>query len=63
MGKFKVKRLFGKSRRRSEDNIKIHFKGTEEAVLKWINLARDRDNWRNIWSTVMHFRHFVEFFV
>lgn len=40
MGKFKVKRLFGKSRPRWEDNIKIHFKGIEEEVFNWINLAR-----------------------
>jgi len=62
MGKFKFKGPFGKSRRRIDDNINIHLKGIEREVLNWINLAKDRDDWQNLWSTIMHFRHFVEIF-
>jgi hypothetical protein len=53
--KFEVMRQLGKNTIRGEDNVKMGLGiGWEET--EWFNLARDRDNWRTVVSTVMNLR-------
>jgi hypothetical protein len=47
------KRLFGKPRRRLEENIKTIFKKWERGM-DWIDLAQDRDGWRVIVKEIMN---------
>jgi hypothetical protein len=41
-----VKRTFGRPSSRWEENIEMHFRGTEYEDVNWINLAQDRFHWR-----------------
>jgi hypothetical protein len=49
VGKPEGKRLLGRPRRRSVDNIKIY-------GMDWIDLAQDRDQWSALVSMVMNLR-------
>jgi len=50
------KRPLGRPRRRWEDNIKIDLHEVGGGCGDWVELARDRDRWRALVSTVRNFR-------
>ena len=56
MGKPDGKRKLVIPWRRWEDNIKVDFQELREGGLDWIDLAQDRDRWRDIVKAVMNFR-------
>jgi hypothetical protein len=41
---------------RREDNIKMHVGGLGWSSMDWIDPAQDRDQWRALVNTVLHFR-------
>jgi hypothetical protein len=47
-------RLLGRTRRRREDDIRMDVRDIGWTFVDWINLARDRDQWRT--HTVMNIR-------
>jgi hypothetical protein len=47
------KKLHGRSRRRRENNIKINLKELQCQGMDWIDMTRERDNWRALVNTVM----------
>jgi hypothetical protein len=53
MGKPDVKRPLGRSRRRSEDNIKIYFQKVGLGRMDWTDLAQDTDRWRALVNAVI----------
>ena len=55
VGKPDGKRPLGRPRRRWEDNIKMDLREVRGGG-DWIELAQDRDRWRALVNTVMHFR-------
>jgi hypothetical protein len=48
------KRHLGRSRDRWEDNIKIDLTEIGWGGMEWIDLARDRDNWKVLVNRVMN---------
>ena len=46
----------GRPRRRWEDNIKMDLQEVGRGCGDWMRLAKDRDRWRELVSTVMNFR-------
>ena len=56
VGKPEGKRPLGRPRRRWEDNIKIYLEEVGRGCGDWMELAKDRDRWRALVSTVMNFR-------
>jgi hypothetical protein len=48
------KRPLGRPRRRWVDNIKINLREIVWNGMDWIDLARDRDQWRVLVNTVMN---------
>jgi hypothetical protein len=52
VGKPEGKRPLGRLRRRWEDNIKMDFQEVGGGCGDWMELARDRDRWRALVSTV-----------
>ena len=56
VGKPERKRPLGRPRRRWEDNIKMDLQEVGRSCGDWIGLAKDRDRWRVLVSTVMNFR-------
>jgi hypothetical protein len=56
VGKPEGKRPVGRSRRRWEDNIKLHLTEIRIDGAKWIRLAQDRVQWRAFVNTVMNLR-------
>jgi hypothetical protein len=56
VGKPEGKRPVGRPRRRWEDNIKMYLQEVGGSCGDWMDLARDRDRWRALVSTVMNFR-------
>ena len=56
MWKPEGKRPLGRTRHRWEDNIKMDLQGVGWGVLDWIDLARDRDRWRELVNAVMNIR-------
>ena len=56
VGKPEGKRPLGRPRRRWEDNIKMYFQAVGRGCEDWMELAQDRDWYRELVSTVMNFR-------
>jgi uncharacterized membrane protein YqiK len=50
------KRPLGRPRCRWEDNIKMNLQEVECGDIDWIDLAQDRDSWREIVNVVMKLR-------
>ena len=50
------KRPLGRPRLRWEDNIKIDLQKVGCGGLDWIELAQDRDRWRDLVKAAMNFR-------
>ena len=55
VGKPEGKRPLGRPRRRWEDNIKMDIQEVGRGCGDWMELAKDRDRWRALVSTVMNF--------
>ena len=56
MGTPEEKRPLGRSRRRWEDNIKMDLQEAECGGIDWVDLAQNRDRWREIVNVVMSLR-------
>jgi hypothetical protein len=56
LGKPEGKKPLGRPRRRWEDNIKMDFQAMEFGEMDWIDLAQDRDRWRELVNVVMNLR-------
>jgi hypothetical protein len=50
------KRLQGRSKHRQVDNINMDLRDIEWSGRDWIDLARDRDQWKVLVHTVMNLR-------
>jgi hypothetical protein len=53
VGKPEGKRPLGRQRRGWENNIKIYFKENVWQDVEWIQLAQDRDQWRDLLNIVL----------
>jgi len=51
-----VKRLLGRPRRRWEDNIKMDLQEVGCGSMDWIDVAQDRDRWRERVNAVKNVR-------
>ena len=56
MGKPGGKRPLGRPRRRWEDNIKMDLQEVRCGGMDWMDLARDRDRWRELVTALMNLR-------
>jgi hypothetical protein len=56
VGKPEGKRPLGRPRRRWVDNIKMDHSEIRWYYMDWIDLAKDRDQWRALVNTVMDLR-------
>jgi len=56
VGKPEGKRPLGRPRRRWEDNIKMDLQEVGCGGMDWIELAQDRDRWRELLNAVMNLR-------
>jgi hypothetical protein len=56
VGKPEGKRPLGRPGRRWEENIKMDLQEWGAGCGDWMELAKDRDRWRALVSTVMNFR-------
>jgi hypothetical protein len=56
LGKPEGKRALGRPRRRWEDKIKMDVREIEWDGMDWVDLAEDRDRWRNLVNTIMNSR-------
>jgi hypothetical protein len=56
VGKPEGKRQMGRPRRRWVDNTKMNLQEVGGGRGDWMELARDRDGWRALVSTVKNFR-------
>jgi hypothetical protein len=56
VGKSEGKRPLGRPRRRWKDNIKMDFQEVDCGGMDWIELAQDRDRWRELVNAVMNRR-------
>jgi hypothetical protein len=56
VGKPEEKRLLRRPRRRWVDNIKTDLREIEWDGMDWIDLAKDRDQWRALVKAVMNLR-------
>jgi hypothetical protein len=56
VGKPEGKRPLGRPRRRWEENIKMDLQEVGGDFGDWMELAEDREKWRELVGTVMNFR-------
>jgi len=56
VGKPEGKRPLGRPRRRWEDNIRMNFEEVGRGGMDWIELAHDRNRWRELVNMVMNLR-------
>jgi hypothetical protein len=56
VGEPEVKGLLGRTRRRWEDNIKMYLRDIGWGDVDWIDLARDRDQWKALVNTTLNLR-------
>jgi hypothetical protein len=56
VGKPEGKRPLGRPRLRWVDSIKMNLRGVRWDSMDWIDVARDRDQWRALVNTVMNLR-------
>jgi hypothetical protein len=56
MGKPERKRVLDRPRRRWEDGIRIDLRKIGWGSVHWIQLAQDRDQWRDLVKTMMNLR-------
>ena len=56
VGKPEGTRPLGRPKRRWEDNIKMDLQEVGRGCGDWMELAKNRDRWRALVSTVMNFR-------
>ena len=56
VGKPEGKRPLGRPRRRWEDSIKMDLEEVGRGYGDWMELAKDRDGWQALASTVMNLR-------
>jgi hypothetical protein len=56
VGRPEGRRPFGRRRRRWEDNIKMDLQEVRWEGVDWIDMAQDRDRWRDLVNTVMNLR-------
>jgi len=56
VGKPEEKRQLGRHRRRWEDNIKMDFQEVGCVCMDWMELAQDRNRWREIVNSLMNLR-------
>jgi hypothetical protein len=56
VGNHEGKRPLGRPRSRWKDNIKTDLQEVGCGDIDWIELARDRDRWRELMNAVMNFR-------
>jgi hypothetical protein len=56
VGKLDGKRPLGRPRRRWEDNIKMDLQRGRSGGMDWIELALDRNRWRELVISVMNLR-------
>jgi hypothetical protein len=56
VGKPEGKRPLGTPRRRWEDNIKVDLQEVGCGGMEWIELAQDRERWRELANVVMNLR-------
>ena len=56
VGKSEGMRSLGRTRRRWEDNIKMDLQEVGCGGMDWIELAQDRDRWRELVNAVMNLR-------
>jgi hypothetical protein len=54
IGKPEEKRLFGRPRRRCEDNIRMDLRELGWEDEDWIHLAQDRDQWQAVMNMGMN---------
>jgi hypothetical protein len=50
------KKLLGRSRRRWVHNIKMNIREIEWGGMDWIDMARDKDQWKFLVNTAMNLR-------
>jgi hypothetical protein len=55
VGKPKGKNPFGRPRRRWENNIKIDLQDVDCGGMDWIDLAQNRESWRELLNVVTNF--------
>jgi hypothetical protein len=56
VGKPEGKRPLGRPRRRWEDNIKMNLQEVGFGNMDWIEMAYDRERWRDLLNAVMNLR-------
>jgi hypothetical protein len=56
VGKPEGRRPLGRPRRRWKDNIKMDLREVGWRGVDWIDLAQDRDRWRDLVNAVMNLR-------
>jgi hypothetical protein len=56
VGKPEGKRPLGRPRCRWQENIKMDLQEVECGVMGWMDLAQDRDRWRELVNAVMNLR-------
>ena len=56
MGKPERKRPLGRCRRRWDDTIKMDLQEVGCGGMEWLELAKDRDRWRELVSVAMNLR-------